>query len=161
MSCSFSSPNYRDQQVSRPSGNKRRVGGNIRGERSVHEALKKFERRMKRSMRKLKKKKLLNEFGVKTGMIKHRHMEVFSSSLSFGDIRNRNSVLFKEASKTLALKDSLGISLKGGRNFNLKKFVEMQEEEIADRGKAERESCDLDDVEDEDLEDGASLSLEF
>lgn len=56
----------------------------------------------------------------------------------------------------------VGIKFRGGRSFNLKKFVEIEEAEIADKINA------LDDVDevggwenDEDFEDNESLSLEF
>ncbi|KAG5538816.1 hypothetical protein RHGRI_019386 [Rhododendron griersonianum] len=68
----------------------------------------------------------------------------------------------REARKMLDLGHTLGIEIKGGRNYNLKKFVEMQEEELKERIHAlddfEEEEISEDDV---DFEEGASLSLAF
>ncbi|KAI8571008.1 hypothetical protein RHMOL_Rhmol01G0083100 [Rhododendron molle] len=74
---------------------------------------------------------------------------------------NRNSALFKDASKTLDFGARLGIKLVGGRNFNLKKLVEMEEEKIADRENALRKYVELEEGEFSDWEDNASISLEF
>lgn len=48
------------------------------------------------------------------------------------DIRNKNS-LFRKACRTLDLGTNLGINFRGGRNFLLKKFVDLEEKEIEDR----------------------------
>lgn len=53
----------------------------------------------------------------------------------------------------------LGIECRGGRSFNLKKFVEMEEVEIAERINAPDDFEDVVLEEDDDFEEGASLSL--
>lgn len=85
-----------------------------------------------------------------------------SSHLSSSDIKNRNSLLFKEAREMMDIGARLGIQYKGGRNFMLKTLVEMQEAELAERIDA------LDDLENEfeleddvDFKEDISLSLEF
>ncbi|KAG5552658.1 hypothetical protein RHGRI_010677 [Rhododendron griersonianum] len=132
------------------------------GKRSVVKAIHKLERRLRRSKRKIKKKKLLAEFGIKTDKVSRRNKMIPASSLSSGDIRNRNSLLFKKAREMMDVGARLGIHFKGGRNFMLKTLVEMQEAELAERIDA------LDDLENEfdleddvDPEDDASLSLEL
>lgn len=70
-----------------------------------------------------------------------------------------NTILFKQARKVMDTSTVLGIHNRGGRNYNLKKFVELDEEGIAERERgqfAEREEDEFDV-----LEEGASLSLEF
>lgn len=93
-------------------------------------------------------------------MLKNKRIP--SSSLYSDDIRNRNSFMFKENCETMDLGARLGVSFKGGRNFILKTFVEMQEAELAERINA------LDDLEiyvdledDQNFKEGASLSLDF
>lgn len=63
----------------------------------------------------------------------HKAKAVPSSSSSSIDIRNKNSILFKNANKAMESGARLEIKFIGGRNFNLKKLVEMGKEEIADR----------------------------
>lgn len=60
------------------------------------------------------------------------------------------------------LSATLGINFRGGRNFILKKFVELEEERLAERINT------LDDLEEDDFledvndfEEGGSLSLAF
>ncbi|KAI8531874.1 hypothetical protein RHMOL_Rhmol11G0169800 [Rhododendron molle] len=73
-----------------------------------------------------------------------------------------SSLLFKEARKTLDFGHRLGIEPRGGRNFLLRKFVEMQENELAERINALDDLEEEDDLEDlDDIEKRASLSLEF
>lgn len=56
----------------------------------------------------------------------------------------------------------LGINeLKEGRNFILKRFVKIEDEEIADREKASKKYLELDEEEDSNREDEAPISLEF
>lgn len=66
-----------------------------------------------------------------------------SSSLSTRDIQNRNSILFKNASTALDFGTRLGIKIVGGRNYNLKKWVEMEQEEIAERENALKKLTEL------------------
>ncbi|KAI8573905.1 hypothetical protein RHMOL_Rhmol01G0311900 [Rhododendron molle] len=89
--------------------------------------------RLNRSKRKLKKKKLIYEFGIKAAKVSKKGKIVPSSSLSTRDIQNRNSILFKNASKALDFGARLEIKMVGGRNYNLKKWAEMEEEEIEER----------------------------
>lgn len=104
--------------------------------KSTYEAIPKMERRVNRSKRKIKKKKLISEFGIKAAKVPFKAKVVPSSSQSSIDIQNRNSfLLFNNASKVLEAKEALGIELKGGRNSILKRFLEMEEEE--NRGEGE------------------------
>lgn len=109
-------------------GKQSRGGNSFLGDRSFLNAIHKMERRLRRSERKISEKKLLVEFGVKAEKLNHRHKKISSSSLSFDNIRNRNSILFKRARKAIDIGTTLGVKFQGGRNFNLKKFVEMQED---------------------------------
>ncbi|KAI8567720.1 hypothetical protein RHMOL_Rhmol02G0143500 [Rhododendron molle] len=106
----------------------------IPGIRSSSDAILKMRRGVRRSERKIKKKKLLEEIEAKFNKSKHNKKK---SSYSL--------VFFKETHKMLDVGKSLGIELKGGRNYNLKRFVEMQEEELKEMIHA------LDDFEEEDI----------
>ncbi|KAI8538216.1 hypothetical protein RHMOL_Rhmol09G0085400 [Rhododendron molle] len=70
-----------------------------------------------------------------------------------------SSLFFKEARKMLDIGAKLGIEVKGGRNYKLKRFVKMQEEELRERIHAlddyEEESISGDD---DDLEDDISAA---
>ncbi|KAG5550324.1 hypothetical protein RHGRI_015324 [Rhododendron griersonianum] len=77
-----------------------------------------MERRLNRSKRKIKEKKLISEFGIKVAKVSKKSKVVSSSSLSTRDIQNRNSTLFKNASKALDFGARLGIKIGGGRNHN-------------------------------------------
>lgn len=103
--------------------------------KSTYEAIPKMERRVNRSKRKIKKKKLISEFGIKAAKVPFKAKVVPSSSQSSIDIQNRNSFPFNNATKVLEAKEALGIELKGGRNSILKRFLEMEEEE--NRGEGE------------------------
>ncbi|KAI8526053.1 hypothetical protein RHMOL_Rhmol13G0278800 [Rhododendron molle] len=71
-------------------------------------------------------------------------------------------MFFKEARKMLYIASTLGIEVKGGKNYNLKKFVQMKEEELKEMIQAlddfEKENISEDDV---GFEDGVSLFLAF
>lgn len=68
---------------------------------------------MNRAKRKIKKNKRLTEFGIKTAKTSNK-TKVLSSSLSSSDIRDRSSLLFKNAHNMLDIGDVLGIKLVGG-----------------------------------------------
>ncbi|KAI8527614.1 hypothetical protein RHMOL_Rhmol12G0089200 [Rhododendron molle] len=70
------------------------------------------------------------ELGVKVNKLNHKNRKISTSSLSSNDIRNRSSILFKKARKTFDLSPTLGIEIRGGSNYILKEFVEMQEREF-------------------------------
>ncbi|KAI8555957.1 hypothetical protein RHMOL_Rhmol05G0215800 [Rhododendron molle] len=83
-----------------------------------------MRRGVRRSERKIKKKKHLAEIESKFDKLKHNSKKSSYSSL-----------FFKEAHKMLDIGKTLGIELKGGRNYNLKRFVEMQEEKFKKKKK--------------------------
>ncbi|KAI8534479.1 hypothetical protein RHMOL_Rhmol10G0093200 [Rhododendron molle] len=71
----------------------------------------------------------------------------------------RNSILLKRARKMMDTGTLLGVKYHGGTKLNLKKYVEIQLENFA-----EKENGDFDVLEDgeiADLDEGASFSLEF
>lgn len=93
------------------------------------DAIHKLEKRLRRSKRMITKTKLLAEFRVKAD---HRNKYVPSYSLSSDHTRNRNSILFKiNARKALDIGARLDIKFRGGRGYNLRKCVEMEENELA------------------------------
>ncbi|KAI8539264.1 hypothetical protein RHMOL_Rhmol09G0168500 [Rhododendron molle] len=117
----------------------RSTGLSNQREKSVLEAFQKVDRRAKRSRKKCSKKKPLSDFGLRVDKVKKKNNEVVSfSSLSSSDIRNRSSLLVKKARKCM----ELGAKLK---------YLELEEGEVLDE-----ELGDFDD-----LEEGASLSVEF
>ncbi|KAG5535432.1 hypothetical protein RHGRI_023257 [Rhododendron griersonianum] len=65
----------------------------ILGERFIHQAIEKLERRLNRLRRKIRKKKSLSEFGLKEAKMLQKYKKVPNSSLSSHDICNRNSLL--------------------------------------------------------------------
>lgn len=71
-------------------------------------------------------------------------------------------MLFKEARKMLDIGKTLAIEIKGGKNYNLGRFIEMQEEELKERIHAldnfEEQDISEDDV---NFEENASLSMAF
>lgn len=71
------------------------------------------------------------------------------------DVRNRNYILFKNARKVLELDALLG------RNCNLKKLVEMEDEEITDKENVSKKYPELEEGDESDRKDEASISLEF
>lgn len=83
-----------------------------------------------------------------------------SSSLSSFDFRNRNSILLQRAENAMDIAtNSLGVKFYGGRVFILKKYMELQTDNIA-----EKEIDVFNESEDGDFaetEDAGSLSLEF
>ncbi|KAG5566591.1 hypothetical protein RHGRI_002220 [Rhododendron griersonianum] len=85
------------------------TGGSSFGEKSTIKAIDKMERRLRRSKRKIMKKKLLVELGVKANKVSRKKMMIPSSSLSSGDIKNRNSLLFKGAREMIDIGARLGI----------------------------------------------------
>lgn len=95
------------------------------------------------------------KLGVKAVKLNHRNMKVSSSFLSFNDIRNRNFILFKRASKVMDRGATLGVKFRRG------KFLKIEKAEIAER------ICALDDLEEEvvlsmmSTSRKVSLSLEF
>ncbi|KAI8562840.1 hypothetical protein RHMOL_Rhmol03G0066600 [Rhododendron molle] len=82
-------------------------------------------------------------------------------SNTFNKIEQKVILYDRNASKTLDFGARLGIKLVGGRNFNLKKLVEMEEEEIANRENALKKYAELEEGEFSDWENNASISLEF
>ncbi|XP_058195088.1 geraniol 8-hydroxylase-like [Rhododendron vialii] len=109
----------------------------------------------------IRKKKHISEFGIKAAKNSNKAKVVSSSSKSSIDIQIRNSLLFKNASKMMYAGARLRIICKGGINFNLKRLVEMEEEEIADRKEALKKFAELEEGEISDTGDDASLSLEW
>ncbi|KAG5552867.1 hypothetical protein RHGRI_010841 [Rhododendron griersonianum] len=73
--------------LSRPKVTDRSVGLSIPGEKSIHEAIQKLDRRLKRSRRKSSKMKSLFDFGLKVVKVKKNNKVVPLSSLSSSDIR--------------------------------------------------------------------------
>ncbi|KAI8560161.1 hypothetical protein RHMOL_Rhmol04G0234500 [Rhododendron molle] len=91
------------------------VGLSFQREKSIHDAIKKLDRRAKRLRRKSSKKKPLSDFGLKGAKVKKKNNEVVSfSSLSSSDIRNRNSLLVLKARKCMEIGTLLGAKYHGG-----------------------------------------------
>lgn len=103
VSHSITSPLSNEQVIepkralSKSLAKKRRDGPYTVKERSIHEAILKLERRVRRSNKKISKKKLLSDFGLEVFKKKKSSKEVSTSSLSSFDIRNRNSIFLKNA----------------------------------------------------------------
>lgn len=130
------------------------------GERSVHEAIHKLERRLNRSKRKIRKKKMISEFGMRSVKLNNKGNEASSSSsLSSNDIHNRNSVLRKKAELVMDIGERCGVKFYGKKSFNLKKIMELEVLHSAE--KKNRDVDVLIDGDFDDLEDETSLSLEF
>ncbi|KAG5544055.1 hypothetical protein RHGRI_016718 [Rhododendron griersonianum] len=111
----------------------RSVGLSTPREKSIHEAIQKLDRRSKRLRRKNNKKKSLSDFGLKAAKGKKNNKVVSFSSLSYGDIRNRNSLLVMKARKYMETGALLGVKYHGGENFNIVKYIELEEGEISDK----------------------------
>lgn len=139
---------------------KRKEGACLPGERSIHEAILKLERRLNRSKRKIRKKKMISEFGMRSVKLNNKGNEVSSSSsLSSNDINHRNSVFLKKAEFVMDIGERCGVKFYGKKSFNLKKIMELEVLNFAD--KKNRDVDDLMDGDFDDLEDETSLSLEF
>ncbi|KAI8568694.1 hypothetical protein RHMOL_Rhmol02G0220200 [Rhododendron molle] len=67
------------------------------------EAILKLERRLNRAERKIRKKKLVSEFGMKLATAKKNARKMSSTSISSQDIQNRNS-LFKNARRAMDIR---------------------------------------------------------
>ncbi|KAG5532281.1 hypothetical protein RHGRI_026794 [Rhododendron griersonianum] len=104
-----------------------------------------FLLRLKRSQRKIRKKKLITEFGLKAVNLKNKDKVVSSH-----DIRNRNSTLIMQAHKWMDTGALLGAKYNEDENFMLRISIEMEGK------KTDKEVGDFDDV-----EEGASISLEL
>lgn len=103
----------------------------ILGARSAHEAILKLKRRLKRSERRLKRTPFC-VWGIKDENLNNRNNKVPSFSLPSNNIRNRKSNLFKKARTSSYTETRLDIKFRGARCYNLKKFIEKEEEEIAE-----------------------------
>lgn len=92
---SLRNSNSESQSITSPSLPLRSVVKNrnvvVLGERSIHQAIQKLERRLNVSKRKVRKKKSLTELGLKEALILKK-FKISSSSLSSQDIRNGNSL---------------------------------------------------------------------
>ncbi|KAG5549776.1 hypothetical protein RHGRI_014924 [Rhododendron griersonianum] len=129
----------------------------IPGERSIHQAIEKLERRLNRSRRKIRKKKSLSEFGFKEAKMLKKYKKVPTSSLSSHAICNRNSLLIKQARKCMDIGATLDVKYYGGERETIKKYyIELEEGKISDK--------EIDGIVDgafDDLEECASISVEF